>query len=70
VARCCKGTAFIIVAGGTVGAVMVQMPLPIFLTAMMMIAWVFLPPKLDFKGGGRENRRMGQRRPPRGIAGF
>nr|ART36918.1 D227 [uncultured bacterium] len=49
-ARCCKGTAFIIVAGGTVGAVMVQTPLPTFLKAMKMTAWVFLPPKLDFKG--------------------
>jgi len=44
-----QGTAFIIVAGGTVGTVMVQTPLPVFLKAMKMTAWVFLPPKLDFK---------------------
>lgn len=45
-----QGTAFIIVAGGTVGAVMVQTPLSTFIKAMKMTAWVFVPPKLDFKG--------------------
>lgn len=44
-----QGTAFMIVGGGTVGAVMVQTPLPIFIKAMKMTVWVFLPPKLDFK---------------------
>jgi chemotaxis protein MotA len=42
-------TAFMIVGGGTVGAVLVQTPLPIFLKAMKMTGWVFMPPKLDFK---------------------
>jgi chemotaxis protein MotA len=41
-------TAFLIVGGGTVGAVMVQTPLSTFMKAMKMTAWVFLPPKLDF----------------------
>lgn len=39
-------TAFFIVMGGTVGAVMVQTPLPIFLRSMKMAKWVFLPPKM------------------------
>lgn len=39
-------TAFLIVMGGTVGAVMVQTPLPIFLRSMKMAKWVFLPPKM------------------------
>src|SRR3569833_4220667 len=39
-------TAFVIVAGGTVGAVMVQTPLPIFLRSLKMARWVELPPKL------------------------
>ena len=43
-----QGTAFVIVCGGTVGAVMVQTPLPTFLKAMKMTVWVFRPPKLDF----------------------
>jgi chemotaxis protein MotA len=29
--------------------VLVQTPLPIFLRAMKMVGWVFMPPKLDFK---------------------
>jgi chemotaxis protein MotA len=39
-------TAFLIVAGGTVGGTMVQMPLAHFMRGMKMTVWVFLPPKL------------------------
>jgi len=42
-------TAFIIVAGGTIGAVMLQSPMSTFMSAMKMTAWVFMPPKLDPK---------------------
>jgi chemotaxis protein MotA len=42
-------TAFLIVGGGTVGAVMVQTPLPIFLKGLKMAGWVFMPPKVDVK---------------------
>lgn len=42
-------TAFLIVGGGTVGAVMVQTPLPTFLKGLKMAGWVFMPPKMDFK---------------------
>ena len=38
-------TAFVIVAGGTVGAVMVQTPMKVFLRGMKMAGWVFIPPK-------------------------
>jgi chemotaxis protein MotA len=41
-------TAFLIVGGGTIGAVMVQTPLPTFLKAMKMAGWVFMPPTHDF----------------------
>lgn len=37
-------TAFLIVVGGTLGAVMLQTPLPVFAEAMKMGAWVFFPP--------------------------
>lgn len=40
-------TAFLIVIGGTTGAVMVQYRLPIFLKALGMVRWVLLPPKFD-----------------------
>lgn len=39
-------TAFVIVMGGTIGAVMVQTPLPIFLRSLKIVSWVILPPKL------------------------
>lgn len=40
-------TAFLIVIGGTLGAVMLQSPLPVFVNAMRMGKWVFLPPPID-----------------------
>lgn len=40
-------TAFLIVIGGTLGAVMLQSPLATFVTATRMGRWVFLPPPLD-----------------------
>jgi chemotaxis protein MotA len=39
-------TAFIIVMGGSLGAVMVQTQMPIFFRSMRMLMWVFFPPKL------------------------
>jgi chemotaxis protein MotA len=43
-------TAFLIVIGGTVGAVMLQTPSPVFMLAMRRVAWVFNSPKLDNDG--------------------
>lgn len=40
-------TAFVIVMGGTVGAVMVQTPVRTFLHAMKVVRWVFVPLKLN-----------------------
>jgi chemotaxis protein MotA len=39
-------TAFVIVIGGTAGAVMLQSTLPTFLRGMHMVKWVFVPPPL------------------------
>jgi len=39
-------TAFLIVLGGTMGAVMLQSPMPIFLNGMKMAKWVFFPPSV------------------------
>ena len=39
-------TAAVIVLGGTVGAVMVQTPLPVFLRSLKMIIWTVFPPKI------------------------
>ncbi|TPW17979.1 MAG: motA [Halothiobacillaceae bacterium] len=38
-------TAFIIVMGGTLGAVMIQVPLSIFLSSLKMALWMVFPPK-------------------------
>jgi chemotaxis protein MotA len=40
-------TAFLIVAGGTVGAVMIQTPLPVFMRMLKMTPWIFITPKLN-----------------------
>lgn len=40
-------TAFIIVIGGTLGAVLLQTPLKVFVRAVKMLLWVFRPPVID-----------------------
>ncbi len=40
-----QGTAFMIVFGGTMGAVMVQSSSRVFITALKMGRWAFIPPK-------------------------
>lgn len=42
-----NAVAFLIVMGGTVGAVMLQTPLNTFLRSLKMLSWVFFPPKLS-----------------------
>ena len=39
--------AILIVAGGSIGAVMVQAPIPIFMKSMKIAIWVIFPPKFD-----------------------
>ena len=41
-----NGPALLIVAGGTLGAIMLQSPLSTFMRAIKLLAWVFVPPKL------------------------
>lgn len=43
-------TAFLIVAGGTVGAILVQTPMPVFLRSLKMLMWMVFPPKVEEKG--------------------
>ncbi len=40
-----QGAAFFIVLGGTLGAVMVQCPTKVFVMAIRMGSWAFIPPK-------------------------
>jgi chemotaxis protein MotA len=39
--------AFVIVFGGTIGAVMLQHPVNVFVTGVKMGGWVFFPPEID-----------------------
>jgi len=43
-------TAFFIVFGGTVGAIMLQSPMNVFMRSLKMASWVVLPPKNDSEG--------------------
>lgn len=40
-----NGPAFVIVFGGTVGAILLQAPLPVFKNALRRVVWVFVPPR-------------------------
>ncbi len=40
-------TAFLIVIGGTTGAVLLQTSLPVFWRAMVIVRWVFVTPKIN-----------------------
>lgn len=41
-----NGPALIIVAGGSLGAIMLQSPITTFIHAIRMLYWVFVPPRL------------------------
>ena len=42
-----QGTAFLIVMGGTLGAVLVQTPLNVFVHSLKIVKWIFITPKID-----------------------
>lgn len=42
-------TAFLIVTGGTIGAVMLQTSFPVFIRAMNMLRWVFVTPEINIE---------------------
>lgn len=44
-----NGPAILIVLGGTVGAILIQTPLVIFLRSLKMVSWIVLPPKQQSK---------------------
>jgi chemotaxis protein MotA len=47
IASLMQPTAFLIVIGGTLGAVMLQSPASAFLSGLKMVKWVFVPPKTN-----------------------
>jgi len=46
IASLLNGPAILIVFGGTLGGVMLQVPFVVFMRSMKMLAWVIIPPKL------------------------
>lgn len=44
-----QGAAFIIVFGGTLGAVMLQNPSKVFIAGLKMASWAFVTPKIDLQ---------------------
>ncbi|MCL2831225.1 MAG: flagellar motor protein [Betaproteobacteria bacterium] len=48
VASLIQATAFVIVVGGTLGAVMLQSPWHTFRHGIVMAKWVFFPPRVEF----------------------
>ena len=40
-------TAFLIVIGGTLGAIMLQTPLKVFFRSLRMLPWIFIPPRIE-----------------------
>lgn len=49
VASLINGPALIIVFGGSLGAIMLQSPRPVFIHAMKLLSWVFKPPQLPLE---------------------
>lgn len=41
-----NGPAMIIVAGGSLGAIMLQSPITVFMRAIRLTGWIFVPPRL------------------------
>ena len=61
-----QGAAFLIVVGGTLAAVLLQTPLPVFLEGLRLVRWIVMPPRFDpvaiireFVGWAGEARKEG-----------
>ena len=50
IASLVNGPALVIVLGGTIGAILLQTPIPIFVRAMRMLSSIFIPPQMDVEG--------------------
>jgi len=49
-----NGPAILIVVGGTIGATMLQSPLPVFVRALAMLKWIFVPPPRELEKTQKE----------------
>lgn len=46
-----NGPAALIVIGGTLGAALLQAPVSVFKRALVILRWIFFPPRIDLVGG-------------------
>lgn len=46
-----NGPAALIVLGGTLGAVLLQTPIAVFMRAMSIVSWILFPPRIDLAQG-------------------
>ncbi|MBX9609621.1 MAG: flagellar motor protein [Gammaproteobacteria bacterium] len=70
VAALLNGPAILIVVGGSIGATMLQSPLPIFVRAMRMLVWVVRPPRIDPEPQMREIIKWAQVARREGLLGL
>ncbi|MBT8446414.1 MAG: flagellar motor protein, partial [Gammaproteobacteria bacterium] len=65
-----NGPAILIVVGGTLGATMLQSPLPVFARSMRMASWVLKPPVPPMKKTMKEIVRWSQVARKEGLLGL
>lgn len=70
IAALVNGPAILIVVGGSVGATMLQSPLPIFVRAMSMLVWVVRPPQMRPEAQLREIVKWAQIARREGLLGL
>ena len=65
-----NGPAILIVFGGSIGATMLQSPLPVFVRAMAMLVWVIRPPQIQAEAQMREIIKWAQLARREGLLGL
>lgn len=65
-----NGPAILIVVGGSIGATMLQSPLPVFVRAMAMLVWVIRPPQFQAEAQMKEIVKWAQLARREGLLGL
>lgn len=65
-----NGPAILIVVGGSIGATMLQSPLPVFVRAMAMLVWVIRPPQFQPEAQMKEIIKWAQLARREGLLGL
>ena len=65
-----NGPAILIVVGGSIGATMLQSPLPVFVRAMAMLVWVIRPPQFQAEAQMKDIIKWAQLARREGLLGL